>query len=157
MNPMLDRATQVLSRHPTASVPFSQVAHEVERDTPGPGPEPHFLLRVLEAHPSHVRVLYPWRGPWTTIDKGESPHFGEYRSRLRDEGVESGPWLVPGASPGGDSLPSEGGVLGCLRESLHTLALSVDEGSTVALARWLRIVREADLIHRRLRQEVPIA
>ena len=157
MNPMLDRATQVLSRHPTASVPFSQVAHEVERETPGPGPEPLFLLRMLEDHPSRIRVLYPWRGPWTTIDKGESPHFGEYRSRLRDEGVEPGPWLVPGTSAEWDALPSETGVLRRLRESLHALALSVDEGSTVALARWLRIVREADLIHRRLRQEVPAA
>jgi hypothetical protein len=157
MNPMLDRATQVLSRHPTPSVPFSQVAHEVERDTPGPGPEPCFLLRVLEDSPRRVRVLYPWRGPWTTIDKGESPSFGEYRSRLREEGLESGPWLVPGASAEGDSLPSERGVLRCLRVSLHALALSVDEGSTVALARWLRIVREADLIHRRLRQEIPLA
>jgi hypothetical protein len=158
MNPMLERATQVLFRHPAAAVPFSLVAHEVERDTPGPGPEPGFLLRVLESHPDRVRVLHPWRGPWTPLSSAEAHRLGEYRGRLREEGVESGPWLVPGRGRvGGDAPSPEGWTDRRLRESLHALAVSVDEGSTAALARWLGIVREADLIHSRLRQEIPFA
>ena len=157
MEPMLEQTARILFRHPAAALPLRSVAREVQRETPGPGPELHFLLKVLEEHPARFRVVNPWLGPWTSMEPGRSEDYAGYRGRLQEDGLLAGPWIVALEHPAAGSSIDEDGTAARLRESLHAVVRSVDEGSTASLARWLGLVREAARVHPILLRELPMA
>lgn len=154
METLVDAARRILFRHRAPALPLSELHRRIGEDRSGPLADADFLLRRLRSRPDLFRVLDPRRGPWRRLGRtGPDPVPEPYRRVLGEAAAPMERWIVPragdpeaGSGPG----PAAGEGVPRLRASLLRLSRNVDGGSSTALCRWLRLVREDRLLRDRV-------
>lgn len=128
---------------------------------------PEDLVRLLRHHPSPALSVEEARNLVAESDPGSRPPepdaFASMTMRdpqLRLLALTNRRWAGAGPSswillrtPGGPG--SSRSILGRLRESLRRLGEELEPGSTLALARWERMLREERKVRLVLRRRLP--
>lgn len=132
MDALVNAAESVLRRHAAPALRLTELLQLVRAET-GIGTLDALRLRsTLETHPDRFRLLDPWRGPWRFI------------RRVSDAHTPAEPWVVVVGDPGdqGAPEPASRDVEQRLRASVRWLGLTLDAGSSRAVARWHAMVLE---------------
>lgn len=146
MDTVAERAHRVLARQPTPALSVRELHRLMSGELGGPSPPRELFLHQLRRRPDLFRVLRPWRGPWSGLVAPESGRPGA-PPVVTDLQVDSGAWVVPT----GGSGPPEGepdSATRTLRATLLAVGRDVDEGSLLALTRWMGMVREGRRVRR---------
>lgn len=151
MEPILQRAEEVLHRHPSPTMPLPELHRRLEAR--GRVPPAHQLLELLARHPQRFRVLDAW--PLDSVDGGQDapPTFGERQRRVR---LRPAPCavralagiLVMALDPPDPAEAQTAG--GRLRESLRWMVRRSDARSRVLRLRVYRLALEEAEARRRL-------
>jgi hypothetical protein len=144
-------ALRKLAARPDPALPMARIPQLLEEISPGSGAREgveRATLRTAARHPDLLRVVVGWRGPWRTLAPDPDTLPGDVREALTRQGMEGGVWLVPLGTPEG-----EGGGHPAIRrlvETVRYLGRVVDVDSPRAVTRWIRIIREAAVVSRKV-------
>jgi hypothetical protein len=138
MEHWMEGVRQVLARAPTGTLAYSQVLQELARENHGESPDPRWLLNAVAGRKDLFRVVPFPMGPWARwLDQVQMEGSGCNHRSVRDD-----PWILLLRIPETGIGPAES-VLDRLRRGLREWGRALDEGSPVAVARWIRANREA--------------
>jgi hypothetical protein len=134
-DPLSEAARAVLNRHPAPALPAEELCTLLARERPGAVPwGVDELLNALERADEGPRVI-----------RGSSERLGQVTARR---------WVVAPAGHRAGGFPSRS-LSGKMRESLRTLGESLEPGSHLALARWVRLLMEEERARRLLERRKP--
>lgn len=119
MDSIPESTASMLRRHPAPALTLSQVRALLYGSPGAPSPPEASLLRELRRRPDLIRILEPPSRRWA----GAGPRS----------------WILARV-PGDEERPRA--LAGKLRASLRHLGEGVETDSSLALARWERLVRE---------------
>jgi len=150
MDPLVDRAAQAASRHPSPALRVPELARMVKGS--GAGVPDAVLLRALLTEPGRFRLIDPWRGPWSTLRANRRLGRPDPTPRNDDPPpmLMDGPRLIP--QPGEKRwMPGPGGdATDRMRRTMIRLGWRIDDASHVDLARWHRLVLESARVRKKL-------
>lgn len=144
-----EKVRRILDGTPTRALPLSRVMSALTEakalDGCGAG---LFLQRILD-QPETFTVIPDRVGPWM---RGSLPCTSHSTRPGTGTGTGTGqpdPWILthtPGAAPFG----AEERALSCVGESLQAWGREIDDGSQVAVARWIGATGEVEKMFRKL-------
>ncbi|MFH1762940.1 MAG: hypothetical protein ABIF09_01995 [Gemmatimonadota bacterium] len=134
-----ERIENILDRAPTRAMPLSRLVGALkEEGLPVAGREDWILKRVVE-QPESFKVIPDRLGPWVLWpeERGtgiSAPLPGTFRCD---------PWIMT-CSAASPPLGIERKVVARIQESLQAWGREMDDGSQVAVARWIGANKEAE-------------
>jgi len=133
-----ERIERLLERVPTRAAPFSSLlAALADGGEAVSGQEDRILQQVADGQRG-LKVIPDRLGPWL-----EWPYPGPAPSCPGRAGMGD-PWIVACHPPSRGEGTDQGRFVGRMRESLLAWGRNVDDGSQVAVARWIGANGEAE-------------
>ena len=139
MEHWMERIEEILERAPTRAMSFTRLIVAMkDGGLAVEGREDWILKRVSEL-PETFRVIPDRLGPWVLWPEGRRP--GVMACHLRTSVCD--PWIMT-CSPGSPAFAIEGKFVGRVQETLQAWGREIDDGSQVAVARWIMANMEAE-------------
>ena len=139
MDEWTERINKILDRAPTRATSFSRLLRALrEEGVAVAGREDWILKRMIE-QPETFKVIPDRLGPWV-LWPGENG-AGFSASHSTTSGCD--PWIMT-CSAASPAFGIEGQVVGRIQESLQAWGQGIDDGSQVAVARWIGANKEAE-------------
>ncbi len=140
-----DKVRKILDGIPTQALPLSRVMSALgEMKVSEVGGAGRFLQGILD-QPETFKVIPDRLGPWM---RGSDPRSGQPTSR-GPLPLLSDPWILT-CSPSSASADSDGRAVGRVGESLQAWGREIDDGSQVAVARWIEANGEVERVFQKL-------
>jgi hypothetical protein len=134
-----ERIENILDRAPTRAMSFSRLISALrEEGVPVAGRKEWILKRVAE-QPEIFKVIPDRLGPWVLWPSEKGAGFSEPPPRT--SGCD--PWIMT-CSATSSSFGIGRRVVGRIQESLQAWGRELDDGSQVAVARWIGANKEAE-------------
>ena len=132
MDSWTEQVKRILDRAPTRALPLSRLLQLLREEGVAVSGREEWILRRITEQPEAFKVIPDRLGPWVVWAGEGDPGSPWYPSRRfgRD------PWVMT-CSPVTSSLGIEGKVVGRIQESLQAWGRELDDGSPVAVARWI--------------------
>lgn len=135
----MERVAAILDDAPARALPLSRLLSEIrEQGEVVTGREAWILQRIRE-RPDRFRVIPDRLGPWNLWPE---PSMMPVNGRTLP-GPTADPWIVT-SSTARSGFGAEGRFVGTVQETLQAWGWSVDVGSQVAIARWIRAHKEGE-------------
>ncbi|MCJ7628096.1 MAG: hypothetical protein MUO50_06870 [Longimicrobiales bacterium] len=139
MESWTERIENILDRAPTRAMSFSRLVGTLrEEGLPVAGREDWILQRVVE-QPKTFKVIPDRLGPWVLWPRKRGAEI----SAPCSETPRCDPWIMT-CSAASPSLGIEREVVARIQESLQAWGREIDDGSQVAVARWIGANTEAE-------------
>jgi hypothetical protein len=132
------RIEKLLEGAPTRAAPFSRILQALAEDGVAVSGREDWILQRLAERGHQFKIIPDRLGPWL---RWPSPARHQTPQRWR---CESDPWIVAFHLPARTEDGQKGRFVGRIRECLLAWGRDVDEGSQVAVARWIGANGEAE-------------
>ncbi len=137
MDPWIEGIQKILERAPTGALPFSRLLEELRADGLAVEGRERWILSRISEEPGRFKLIPDRRrlGTGWRPDKESRPPVSPRLARRS-------PWVLSlqGILPD----PGRKSPLGRLQEGLRAWGREVDEGSGIAVARWIRANEEGE-------------
>jgi hypothetical protein len=141
MESWTERIEHILNRAPTRALSFSRILAALHEAGMNVGNRREWVLRSLMEQPDRFKVIPDRLGPWVFWPGEKEP--GLRGPRPRASGGD--PWIMT-CSTTAPSFGIQRRIVGWVQESLQAWGREVDDGSQVAVARWIRANEEAERV-----------
>ncbi len=139
MEGWMERIQTILDRAPTRAMSFSQLVGTLKEEGMLVTGREEWILKRVEEHPEAFKVIPDRLGPWV-LWPGEKM-VGSLPRSLKTRGCN--PWILT-RSTTPPSLGIERKIACQIQESLQAWGQEIDDGSQVAVARWIGANKEAE-------------
>ena len=136
-----ERIEHILNRAPTRALSLSRILTALHESGITVGDRREWILKRLTEQPDRFKVIPDRLGPWACWQAEKEP--GPRETRPRASACD--PWIMTCSA----TFPAFGiqrRIVGWVQESLQAWGLEVDDGSQVAVARWIRANEEAERV-----------
>jgi hypothetical protein len=135
----IERIEHILNRAPTRALSLSRLLTALKEAGITVGDRREWVLKRLIEQPDRFKVIPDRLGPWVLWPGEKEPGLPEFRPRT--SGCD--PWIMT-CSPTSPSLGIQRRMVGWVQESLQAWGRELDDGSQVAVARWIQANEEAE-------------
>ncbi len=139
MEEWTERIKKILDRAPTRATSFSRLLGALREGGVAVAGREDWILKRMVEQPKTFKVIPDRLGPWV-LWPGEK---GAGSSVSHPTTSGSDPWIMT-CSVATPAFGIEGQVVGRIQESLQAWGQGMDDGSQVAVARWIGANREAE-------------
>ncbi|MBI4541326.1 MAG: hypothetical protein HY704_17625 [Gemmatimonadetes bacterium] len=148
---MIERALALAARQPGRAIPLGELAAALVCEFPGLVRSDMQLASWLARHPARVRVVRAGHASWEAWAAWPEALQARYQEALRSAGIPLTLYVVALRPPAEDaSRSSRPIVLERLDATVAALAGELDDGASLAAARWGRLRLEAHRLRRAL-------
>ena len=134
-----ERIQEILDRAPTRAMSFSRLVGTLREEGMAVNGREEWILKRVGEHPEAFKVIPDRLGPWVLWPGGKM--VGSFPRPLKTPRCD--PWILT-RSPASPSLGLERRIAGQIQESLQAWGQEIDDGSQVAVARWIGANKEAE-------------
>ena len=135
----MEKIATILDESPALALPLSRLLSGIREQVDVLVEREAWVLQRIRERPDRFKVIPDRLGPWTLWpEPAKKPGDGLEHTRPTPD-----PWIVVSSTPQPAVGPG-GRFVRTIQETLQAWGWSVDAGSQVAIARWIRALGEGE-------------